>query len=370
MKILLLPFLNISSGHHQAADALMTSIGDVHSCSSCKKVDILQYSYQMIEPLVSAAYLKWIGFFPGSYSWIYRNLAYRRKTDHYYLYEAIFLKFMERLLIEEQPDYIFCTHSLPSYLLNRLKSVNSLHAPTVNVYTDYFINDIWGIRHADYHFVPDWHFKQYLMDKGVPEKRILITGIPIHPHIQRSEQAKKIKSTFPLNLLISGGSLGSGEILKLIGNLRLSGYIRYWVLCGKNLELYDTLSQMNHPLLRAFPYIRSRSDMNQLYDLADGIVAKPGGVTMSEAISKKLPIFIFHALPGQEEFNLQHLRSLGLVFLLKRETDIEQQILSVLLNKSVRENWNQRIDAYERKITDKNLALTLQRLFSNSSNDQ
>lgn len=372
MKILFLPFLNISSGHHQAADAIMTAIGDVFPSSTCKKVDILHYSYRMMEPVVSQVYLKWIGFFPKSYSWVYRNLANRRKMKqkHYYLYETLFLKFMERLLLEERPDYIFCTHSLPSHLLSRLKSFSGLHAQTINVYTDYFINDIWGIRNTDYHFVPDWYFKQYLVKKGVHEKQVFVTGIPTHPDIQRSDQARPIKKTFPLNLLISGGSLGSGEILKLIGNLQFSGLIRYWVLCGKNMELYHSLNQMNHPLLTPFPYIRSRIDMNRLYDFADAVVAKPGGVTMSEAISKKLPIFIFHALPGQEEFNLQHLQSLGLVFPLSSGPDIEKQLLSVLLNNSTREAWNKRIDAYERQFTERDLSLTLQRLLEHSPNVQ
>ena len=45
--------------------------------------------------------------------------------------------------------------------------------------------------------------------------------------------------------------------------------------------------------------------MNELYSMADAIITKPGGVTISEALKKGLPIFIHSALPGQEEINLK-----------------------------------------------------------------
>ncbi|MCB6704879.1 hypothetical protein LI092_10315, partial [Streptococcus parasanguinis] len=62
------------------------------------------------------------------------------------------------------------------------------------------------------------------------------------------------------------------------------------------------------------PYIQSRKEMSRLYDEADAIITKPGGVTISEVIQKKLPIFIHSVLPGQEEINLAFLKQHGLVF--------------------------------------------------------
>ena len=53
--------------------------------------------------------------------------------------------------------------------------------------------------------------------------------------------------------------------------------------------------------------------MNELYSMADAIITKPGGVTISEALKKGLPIFIHSALPGQEEINLKLLKKLKLV---------------------------------------------------------
>ncbi len=42
-------------------------------------------------------------------------------------------------------------------------------------------------------------------------------------------------------------------------------------------------------------------------------MTKPGGVTISECLQKRLPVFIYHALPGQEEMNLNLLKERKLV---------------------------------------------------------
>lgn len=58
----------------------------------------------------------------------------------------------------------------------------------------------------------------------------------------------------------------------------------------------------------------NREKMNELYNLADAIITKSGGVTISEAINKKVHIFIHSVLPGQEEINLKYLQEQCLVF--------------------------------------------------------
>ncbi|RCK12651.1 hypothetical protein DT075_09355 [Bacillus licheniformis] len=60
---------------------------------------------------------------------------------------------MQQIIAEKKPDIVFCTHALPSYLLNRLKG-QFPDMKVVNVYTDFFVNRIWGREKIDYHFAP------------------------------------------------------------------------------------------------------------------------------------------------------------------------------------------------------------------------
>ncbi|MDA6131239.1 hypothetical protein OSK38_28225, partial [Escherichia coli] len=71
-------------------------------------------------------------------------------------------------------------------------------------------------------------------------------------------------------------------------------------------------------------YIEDPFEMNQLYNKADAILTKPGGVTISEALQKKLPILVHTSLPGQEEINLDYLLEKNLVLVINDKHIAEQ----------------------------------------------
>jgi len=312
-KALFLPLLSIPSGHHQSADALMDRLNNLNIPIECKKIDILSYRLGKMEKLISTSYLKWIHRFPKTYSWLYQKLAYRSYLDDksYWYYRLLFERTVQKIISLEKPDMIICTHALPSRIIDHLKSKQMMDTPVINVYTDFFINQVWGLHHVDAHFVSTYKMKSYLLEKGVSEEKIYVTGIPIHPSFQRASSMKRLGSK--LTILISGGSMGVGTIEKLLQKLPKSNHIQYFVLCGKNEKLYHYLIGQNNTSVVPFPYIQSREKMNLLYEKADAMITKPGGVTISECINKKVPIFIYHTLPGQEEINLQQLSSLHLV---------------------------------------------------------
>src|SRR4051794_25997033 len=118
--VLFLPFLQIPSGHHQVARALMDGIADRAPQILCEKVDILSYSYGKIENLISVIYLKWIHRFPKLYNFIYKISVFKNieESKRYFLYESLFVFFMKRLIQERKPDLIVCTHALPAYMVN------------------------------------------------------------------------------------------------------------------------------------------------------------------------------------------------------------------------------------------------------------
>lgn len=337
-SILFLPFLQIPSGHHQVANALIDGITGIYPEIKCDKVDILAYSYGKAESLVSKVYLKWIHTFPKMYTSIYKNSVYKNieKNKRYRLYEFLFFYFIKRLIDEKQPDLVICTHALPAYMLNYMKKKNVLKIPVINVYTDYFINRLWGLEHIDFHCVPSIQMKNYLSQKGISDEQIFITGIPIHSKIKKLRQIPIPKTQYVSTVLIAGGNLGvggMGDLLRKIASLKSSQPIQFLVLCGKNRRLYEELKGMQKSHIIPFPYIDCREKMNTLYDQIDAILTKPGGVTISECLFKRKPIFIYDALPGQEEINLKHLKDLGLVFHLNKQAMFEQ-LHSILHDKN------------------------------------
>ncbi|MBO8156809.1 MAG: UDP-glucuronosyltransferase [Bacillaceae bacterium] len=352
-KVLFLPFLQIPSGHHQVADSLKEGLKKIDPDVQCEKVDIFHYRSRWMQSLSSYTYLKWIRYFPNFYSWLYHQSVYTNPEDdrRYRHYELLFLKAMKRLIDEQKPDLLICTHALPSYMISRLKENQLIDTPAINVYTDYFIHQLWGISGIDFHFVPSINNKQFLLDKGVHPAKIFVTGIPVHHKITKKHEYKFIKK-YPENIIITGGNLGVGVIDQLIKAFNGQSPFHYYVLCGKNTKLYHNLSRRKGNFT-PLPYISSRDKMNDIYEHSDAIITKPGGVTISESLMKRLPIFVYHALPGQEEINLKQLSNLGVVHPL-HEADsydkLEERIIAFFSCSKRKGKYKQHVDQYHEQM--------------------
>ena len=61
-------------------------------------------------------------------------------------------------------------------------------------------------------------------------------------------------------------------------------------------------------MMRVFGYT---NEIDELMTVADLILGKSGGLTVSEALSKGLPFVIVNPIPGQEERNADHLLEEG-----------------------------------------------------------
>ncbi|QKY69920.1 glycosyltransferase [Lentibacillus sp. CBA3610] len=366
-KALFLPFMQIPTGHHHVADALIDEIHLFHNDIICDKVDILSYSYGRIEKVVSQTYLNWIKFFPDTYNWLYRRAAYKQTPSHkrQYLYEAMFMHFFKRLMTRHNARVLFCTHALPSNIASVLKMKNQLQAITVNVYTDFFINGVWGIEGIDYHLVPTIEAKNYLMKKGVSPEHIYVTGIPIdHVFQTETDEGKGRTDDRILKVLVTGGSLGVGSLKRLLASLK-SDNIHYYVLCGKNEALYQELLEHQSNTVTPLPYIANKVEMNKLYDQVDAVVTKPGGVTISECLMKRKPIFLYDPLPGQEKINAEQLQQQGTAISVNPDENLGQQLWHFLSDDKKRKAYEANLDAYHRRLDKRSVSELMTEIIQN-----
>jgi len=313
--VLFLPLLQLPSGHHRAAEALAEGLRSIDRAVKCEKIELLSSRLGAKEQWISRLYLRCIRHAPKAYS-----AAYRRSVLHpaseppsFPPYEWLFGGHLKQLLRRLQPALIVCTHAFPSYLLDLLKQRGEIDVPVVNVYTDYFVHNLWGKIAIDGHFVGHPTMKETLAEKGVAIKRIAVTGIPVHPAFAARPPMRPTTRSRYIGL-ISGGSLGLGDWERLFSKIAPDDPVIYYVLCGTNEQLYERLRKKNHPRLLPLRYISSPAAMSALYDKVDFVLTKPGGVTLSECLRKRKPTFIYAMLPGQEEINFRLLCDDGLVF--------------------------------------------------------
>lgn len=328
-KILFLPLLDsMPSGHHEAAEAVMEYASAYGENVICQKVDLLSEWNAMIETQAVKLYKSWIRQAPQVYGMIYRKSAQGSETPRSHkLYELMFSRILKQIVEREQPDLIVCTHALPSYLINYLKEKGECEVPCINVYTDFFINDIWGISQIDMHFVPVPLLKRQLMEAGISKKRIFVTGIPVSLKIESGQQQPRSESS---NLLIFGAGMKGERLMEDVQQAETAGEWRFQVVNGKKQKYAAQVQAGHFPNLHLLPDIASKEKMNALYNRSCALITKPGGILVSEALTKNLPIFVHDTLPGQEQVNLRFLQEQGVVFRIPKHANMIEFVQQTL----------------------------------------
>jgi processive 1,2-diacylglycerol beta-glucosyltransferase len=317
--------MGFGTGHNTTADVLTYHFQQLPGVKA-ETVDLLQLIPHTFHPLLQFGYNGMLNRFPFFYHYLYDW------TQHFHVARYVSSEFLEKmgwiirkrlnqLFQELEPTRIVTTHPF-SLLLSPAKWEKF---PTVGVVTDYEFHPIWLTRVPDLLCIP----KQLLSQSGLEWVRLPAgvklceTGIPIHPRFYDRITRDEARDQLGLDclrpvVLIMGGGMGLGPLELLVEELQGLHHIQFVVLPGNNFHLYHRLKRKyenHHIRVESF-----RKDIPWWMSAADLLVTKPGGVTISEAIAKQLPMFLFEAFPGQEEANQQYLIHHRLAFVTRPHT--------------------------------------------------
>jgi processive 1,2-diacylglycerol beta-glucosyltransferase len=112
------------------------------------------------------------------------------------------------------------------------------------------------------------------------------------------------------------GGFGAGPIKEIVSeinklDMETRDKMQLIAICGKNELLYHEFEGISRNLkvrLKTFGYV---NNVDEFMELSDIIVTKPGGLTISEALSKTLPMIIVQPILGQETRNCNILTGYG-----------------------------------------------------------
>jgi processive 1,2-diacylglycerol beta-glucosyltransferase len=306
------------AGHVRAAQALERAFSELKAALEVRNVDALQYADKRFRDLYSKTYLDMVNKAPTLMGWLYDYLDKPWKNQRRRLaFDKLNTRPFVKMLKEYEPDLIVCTHFLPAEIVSWLRAKNKLTARHAIVVTDFDVHAMWLCHNYERYFVALDETRVHLEKLGIPPEKITVSGIPIDPVFEqqkdpRAMRAKHGLSPDRLTLLVSTGGFGVGPIQNVIKVLlELQHRAQLVVICGRNKELKQRLDDLaahlpaNHPVsLKPIGYT---SEMDEFMAASDLIVGKPGGLTTSEALAKKLVFVIVNPIPGQEERNSDHL---------------------------------------------------------------
>jgi len=341
-KRILILSASAGTGHVRAAAALEKAFRQIGGVEEVRSIDALKYTNRLFRDFYSKLYTQLVEKAPTFLGWWYKTSDEPWKTDQMRL-------MLDRLntapLIKEitqyNPDITVCTHFLPATLISHLISEKQLQARLSIVVTDLDFHAMWLSRTFHRYFVALEETKIHLQKLGLPGERITVSGIPIDPsfHEHTAEEQSRIRLELGLDpqlpvLLVSAGALGVSPaeiILEALLDLPQSAQIV--LLAGHNEELKIRLEQLVSQAV--LPHLRITvigytEEMHRWMAAATLLIGKPGGLTISEAMSCGLPMVVVSPIPGQEERNSDHLLEKGIAIKCNEFTTLSYKVGQLL----------------------------------------
>jgi len=248
---------------------------------------------------------------------------------------------LQNLLDDFKPDAIVCTQAFPCGMIADLKTRNSLiKIPLYGILTDYYPHSYWIYPTIDYFIVPAQQSKERLKQNGIPQEKINVLGIPIDPKFSTKVDAKFVRLGLGLDVnkpvvLVMGGGQGYGPIKDIVSELdSLSLDFQTIIVTGINGRLFRWLNSRRRKFNKKFVPLQFVENVNELMEVSNLIITKPGGLTTAEALAKGLPMIIISPIPGQEAKNAQFLVEAGAAEKVDDISKVGEKVRDLLSNPS------------------------------------
>ncbi len=304
------------AGHLKAAEALYNYFQLRDSDREVVLVDILEESLFFFGNFYGRSY----SFLINHAQWLWRFVFHITSQKNLQpaltkvrtLNNRLNTQNFRQYLIQTNPDIIISTHYLAANIASNLKKKNKISSRLATVITDFGVHPFWVYQHTDLYAVASDSSRKELLKLGVPDNKIRVTGIPVDPKFHGGFDKPGLQAKFALDsrkftVLVVTGSFGIGPIEQITDLLH--GQVQILAVCAKNQKLFFRLTKKNYPGVKVFGFV---DNIYELMAVADLIVTKPGGLSISELLAMELvPVFI-SAIPGQEAQNVRILSKYGI----------------------------------------------------------
>lgn len=341
---ILVAYASAGAGHKKAAEAIYNAFLRLGEVESVFIIDSLDYTNRIFKWSYPRVYLFLVNYLPHLWGFFYYALDNRK----IYFLISKFRRLLNRLnskrfikfLIKENPKLIISTHFFASEIISDLKNRGLISSRVISVITDFRVHSFWTVKSMDIYTVASAEAKADLMRWGIDEGKAKALGIPIDPIFYSKLDKNYLREKMNLNkdkftILIVSGGFGIGPIRKLVKTIigpkiKFKDYIQLIVVCGRNNRLYKYIENIRANSILTMKVFGFVDNMDELMEVSDLLIGKPGGLTISEALAKGLPIIIISPIPGQEERNAEVLVKYGVGIRARRINEVNQILLRLL----------------------------------------
>jgi processive 1,2-diacylglycerol beta-glucosyltransferase len=338
IKKLLIVSCSTGSGHFRAAEALRLSCQKLYPEIQVLHIDLADYLSGFARAFSVSSYDLITKHIPKIYKFIYHltDRPFVQKIlgvcrPFFQLGATMFLKKIH----DFQPDYIISTQFTPQLILPKKFSI-----PIDTVITDYHAHKIWLAPNVRNFFVACEEMKNDLEKSNI---KPVVSGIPIHPDFLKEKKVDELKKQFNIQndwpvilfMPVFDGKIKAKEAILNI--LSSDKKINVVAISGKNNQgLFDDLKNISAQGGKSsLTVLKNTENIDEWMRIADIIVSKAGGLTISEAMYLQKPIIIINPIPGQEDYNAAYLEKNHYGLKADSTADLAKKIQTILLNPDI-----------------------------------
>jgi processive 1,2-diacylglycerol beta-glucosyltransferase len=307
----------VGSGHIAAATALDRVLQRIPGLE-VRNLDAMDLSSRVHKLTYSGLYFPMARVAPWLMAWAYQagNLPFASEPV-LPIWDRLNAAPLVRFIREYNPDIAICTHFMPAKILGQLIEHGQISSSLSIVASDYDLHSVWLCRTFTRYFVALEETKAHCCALGLPEDRIVVSGIPVDPAFEEPFDSAALLAKYGLCpqapiVLISAGTSGNSSVRRVVEQLMLARRdLQGVVVCGRNKALRRQIGALVAPQAERFRVLGFSDEMPSLMRLATLFIGKPGGLTAAECMAAGLPMLIIEPLPGQEDDNSHHLLEEG-----------------------------------------------------------
>lgn len=335
MKKVLIFYGAYGGGHLSAAKAIKNYLNINYPDCETLMIDCIEYINKYINKLSTTAYKEMAKKAPWMWKRVYNNADHGALAKISNTSNKLMARKLNTILQEFNPDLVISTHPFSNQMCADLKKKNKISCKIASVLTDMASHPQWLVnsQYIDYFFVANQEMKESLLDSGIPDFKVFVTGIPLSDRFGKIYDREKVCKEFNLDsdkttvLFFAGGEFGLGRKrthLVFRALIRLFKNFQIVAISGKNKKMNDKF----HSLVEAYgvsdrvivlDYV---DKVPELMSISNIVITKPGGLTTSESLVSNLPIVVINPIPGQEEENADFLVRNGVAVWIKKEDNI------------------------------------------------
>ncbi|GGH38087.1 MGDG synthase family glycosyltransferase [Paenibacillus segetis] len=334
-KIMIL-YASYGDGHYQATKAI-ESCFQRKGISNIILLDLMAEAHPLLNELTKFMYIQSFKALPSVYGWVY-NMTRDMQSDTSFLsmINTMGMRVLKEIIAKEEPDLII--HTFPQLAMPKLIKKTGVSLPLVNIVTDFDLHGRWIHPEVDRYYVATEDLKMEIANRGISSNRVLASGIPLGPNfgesnISHTEILPKLDPTKKTVLLMAGAYGVMKGLRDICEALIATGHHQILVVCGRNKELFRGLKRTFSKCtdVHLYGYL---DNIPEMMGVSDCIITKPGGITLSEALACRLPLFLYRPVPGQELNNALYLKRKGIAHISYDAYKLAEQIESLWSNES------------------------------------